>query len=71
MADKATSVYRVLAHRNIRFKSLLNSNLYLVCHKQPTTTSQNINLLNTQKILCLGTEYWYKISKNESELFQK
>lgn len=38
-----------LAHRNIWFKSLLNSNLYFVSHKkQPTATPppQNINSLN-------------------------
>lgn len=53
MRDKATRVYRVLAHRNIRFKSLLNLDLCWDSHRKQPLTKYQLLLNNNKKFFCL------------------
>lgn len=64
MVDKVTRVYRVSAQRDIRFKSLLNLNLYWDSHRKQPPTKYQLLLNNNKKFFCLDTEYWYKIPRN-------
>lgn len=52
MGDKATRVYRVSAHRNIRFQSLLNFSLYLDIQSRQPLTKDQLSLKLKKKKLC-------------------